>query len=79
MIAYHTVETLARLRAEDLARECEMAARAAQLSRPASPGYRERLAHGLRAFARRIDPVVVEPSLPPSAPIALAPSTHVHA
>jgi hypothetical protein len=78
VIAYHAVETLARLRAEDIARECEMAARAAQLSRPFSPGYRERLARGLRAFARRIDPVV-EPSLPPSAPIALAPSTHVHA
>jgi hypothetical protein len=78
VIAYHTVETLARLRAEDIARECEMAARAAQLSRPASPGYRERLAHGLRAFARRIDPVV-EPSLPPSASMALAPSRHVRA
>ena len=75
MIAYHTVEALARLRAEDIARQCEMAARAAQLSRPVGPGYRQRLALCLRAFARRLDPVA-EPSLPPSASIALAPSGH---
>jgi hypothetical protein len=77
MIAYHTLETIGRLRLEEIARECEMAARAAQLSRPVRPGYRERLAHRLRAFARRLDPVV-EPSLPPSAPIALTQSSHVN-
>jgi len=56
--SYPSLELLAQDRARELARECAMAALAAQIDRGSPHGYRERLAQGLRAFARRIDPAV---------------------
>jgi hypothetical protein len=52
---YYTFETLAKLRAEELAREAAMAALAAELHMP-QPGLRQRLARTLRGTARRLDP-----------------------
>jgi hypothetical protein len=74
--SYHSLELLAHDRARELARERAMAALAAQVGRASTPGYREQLARGLRAFARRIDPAV-EASLRPSAPVALPRSSHL--
>jgi hypothetical protein len=62
VISYHSLELLAHDRAHELARERAMAALAAQVDRSSTPGYREQLARGLRAFARQIDPTV-EPSI----------------
>jgi len=74
--SYHSLELLAHDRARELARECAMAALAAQVSRASRPGYRQQLARRLRAFARRIDPAV-EVSLLPSAPVGLPRSSHL--
>jgi len=74
--SYHSLELLAHDRARELARECAMAALAAQVGRASRPGYRQQLARRLRAFARRIDPAV-EVSLLPSAPVALPGSSHL--
>jgi hypothetical protein len=75
---YHTLEMLAKLHAQELARECAMAARAAELGRTSGPRYREWLARSLRAFARRIDPSV-EPSIVSSAPAGLPRSSRLPA
>ncbi len=56
MMACNTAETLARLRLEECEREWHMAALAAQLPRPSQRGYRHRLARGLQALAKRLDP-----------------------
>jgi hypothetical protein len=64
--SYHSLELLAQDRGRERARECAMAALAAQIDRGSPRGYRDRLAQRLRAFARRIDPAV-EASLMPSA------------
>ena len=74
--SYHSLELLAHDRTRELARECAMAALAAQVGRASRPGYRQQLAQRLRAFARRIDPAV-EVSLLPSAPVALPRSSHL--
>jgi hypothetical protein len=50
------LQILAQLRLDDLRREGAMVALAAQLRDPSRPGYRQRMAHWLRAFARRVEP-----------------------
>jgi hypothetical protein len=47
---------LGQLHLDDLRRDAAMEALAAQLRGPSRPGYRQRLAHGLRAVARFIEP-----------------------
>jgi hypothetical protein len=58
VISYSSLELLAQERADQRAREHAMAALAAQLKTGSSRGYREQLAHVLRAVAGRIDPLV---------------------
>ena len=62
MISYFALDALTKLHIEHLQHQSDMARLAAQAGRAARPGYRQRIALGLRAFARRIDPSC-EPSV----------------
>jgi hypothetical protein len=53
---YHAIETLGRLKMQEIQREVAMAALATRLASDSRPGYRARLASSLSGLARRVDP-----------------------